>query len=259
MRSTTSGWSPRPRSTGTVASRRAAWAAPRPVELDMGTEGFGEAAPLPVGLEPDDALGDRPADRVRAAFVSKSLLDQGVGRPVAAIALVRAGHRDDDDSGGRGGRDAPESRRDPAAARAGRHTPCPRAARAPRAVAEGSARSIWRTQARHLATCAPRRIIAAPDPPSHGQFHPTAGRVDDLDWVGPGVEMTTLDGRGDDRRTTLERARPGGFAGQPLLARVRRERRDPVGRGPAAHRHADRDRPPADAGASSWSSPAGCS
>ena len=48
-------------------------------------------------------------------------------------------------------------------------------------------------------------MIAAPDPAAHTQFHPTAGR---LNCSCPGVQMTTLDGRGDDRRTTLERLGP---------------------------------------------------
>ena len=74
------------------------------VELNVRAKRLGETAPLPVRLEPRDPLSDRPAHRVRAAFVPESLLDQCVGRPVAAIPLVRPGDRDDDDTRGGGDR-----------------------------------------------------------------------------------------------------------------------------------------------------------
>jgi hypothetical protein len=78
------------------------------VELDMGTERLGETASLPVGLEPRDAFGDGSAHCVGAAFVAEPLLDQGVGGPVAAIALVDPGDGDDHDSDDRGRCHVPE-------------------------------------------------------------------------------------------------------------------------------------------------------
>ena len=108
IRSTTSEWSPRPRSGGTVAHRRAAGLRGARSSSTCARSAPARLRRFRSGLEPHDALGDRAADRVRAAFVAESLLDQGIGRPVAAIALVHPGHRGDDHPHGSGGRHAPE-------------------------------------------------------------------------------------------------------------------------------------------------------